>query len=105
MVGLAEDCRLCHCFMNPFRLFFLRILPTMVILTGVVVLIVGFEAKFNSAGSLKMIGVSMISLSLFWFIFGNFIDFCIHYGEPIRDKSHCVRPQSPQPASTHVTTV
>lgn len=73
---------------NPFRVILLRILPLLTASAGLLILITGCAGQFKSE-QLRMVGVSMISISLFWFVWGNFIDFCVNgYGKTVRDDGH-----------------
>ena len=70
-----------------FRIVLLRILPLLAACTGVIVLIIGCSSRFGSE-NLRVVGVSMISCSLFWFVWGNFIDFCVNgYGKSRRHRN------------------
>ena len=64
----------------------MRILPLLAVLSGVTVLVIGSTGHYKSE-RLRVVGVTMISFSLFWFVWGNCMDFCLNYGEPDRDDS------------------
>ena len=79
------ECR--SCCKNSFRIFLLRILPLLSASTGVIVISIGCSDRFGSE-HLRVVGVSMISCSLFWFVWGNFIDFCVNgYGKNTRHRN------------------
>ena len=72
---------------NLFRITFLRVIPLLTLIAGVVVLVLGFvHGQWTDSDSLRMVGVILVSLSLFWFVLGNFLNFCLNgYGQHARD--------------------
>lgn len=72
---------------NPFRITFLRVIPLLTLIGGVVVLVLGFvHDQWTESEILRMVGVIVVSFSLFWFVLGNFLDFCLNgYGQGVRD--------------------
>lgn len=82
-----ENCECRWSWKQLFRIVFLRILPLLTASAGVFVLITGCVGNLESE-RLRMIGVSTMSCSLFWFVWGNFIDFCVNYGKTVRDVRH-----------------
>ena len=77
-----------------FRIILLRVLPLLTASIGVIVTIIGCSGRFGSE-RLRVAGISMISLSLFWFVWGNFIDFCVNgYGRGERNLNTGTGPSS-----------
>lgn len=72
---------------NSFRITFLRVIPLLTLIAGVVVLVLGFvHGQWTDSEDLRMVGVILVSFSLFWFVLGNFLDFCLNgYGQGVRD--------------------
>lgn len=72
---------------NLFRITFLRVIPLLTLITGVVVLVLGFvHGQWTDSEILRMVGVILVSFSLFWFVLGNFLNFCLNgYGQDVRD--------------------
>ena len=72
---------------NSFRITFLRVIPLLTLIAGVIVLVLGFmHGQWTDSEVWRMVGVVLISFSLFWFVLGNFLDFCLNgYGQGIRD--------------------
>lgn len=71
---------------NPFRITLLRVFPLLTFITGVVVLALGFSNGNLKSEILRMAGVVLLTLSVFWFVLGNFVDFCMNgFGQGVRD--------------------
>lgn len=72
---------------NPIRITFLRVLPLLTLIVGVVVLVIGFgKRNLTDSEILRMVGVILLTFSVFWFVLGNFVDFCMNgYGQGVRD--------------------
>lgn len=72
---------------NSFRITFLRVIPLLTLIAGVIVLVLGFvHGPWTDSEDLRMVGVILVSFSLFWFVLGNFLDFCLNgYGQGVRD--------------------
>ncbi|KAL9981208.1 hypothetical protein ACROYT_G009881 [Oculina patagonica] len=71
---------------NPFRITFLRVFPLLTFIAGVVILVLGFRDGNLKSEILRMVGVILVSFSVFWFVLGNFVDFCMNgYGQGVRD--------------------
>ena len=76
-------------------------LPLLTVLSGVTVLVIACSGHYKSE-RLRIVGVTMISFSLFWFVWGNFMDFCVNYGKPVRVRENIQRGCS---TATHETRV
>jgi len=72
---------------NVMRMTFLRVIPLLTLIAGVVVLVLGFvHGQWTDSEILRMVGVTLVSFSLFWFVLGNFLNFCLNgYGQDVRD--------------------
>ena len=72
---------------NLYRITFLRVTPLLALIAGVVVLVLGFvHGQWTDSEMLRMVGVILVSCSLFWFVLGNFLNFCLNgYGQHVRD--------------------
>ena len=72
---------------NLFRITFLRVIPLLTVIAGVVVLVLGFvHGQWTDSEVLRMVGVILVSFSLFWFVLGNFLNFCLNgYRQDVQD--------------------
>lgn len=72
---------------NVFKTTFLRVIPLLTLIAGVIVLVLGFvHGQWTDSEILRMVGVILVSFSLFWFVLGNFLNFCLNgYGQHVRD--------------------
>lgn len=67
-----------------------------------VVLVLGFGNGSLKSEILRMVGVILISFSVFWFVLGNFVDFCMKgYGQGVRDAEK--EDENTSAAQTEVT--
>lgn len=86
---------------NPFRITLLRVFPLLTFITGVVVLALGFGNGNLKSEILRMAGVILVTVSMFWFVLGNFVDFCMNgFGQGVRDTE---KDDNTSAAQTEVT--
>ena len=74
------------CCKDPFSVILLRVFPLLTITAGLIVLVLGFGNGDLKSEILRMVGVVLISFSVFWFVLGNFVNLCMNgYGQDARD--------------------
>lgn len=83
ILGDIWSCFFCK---NLFRIVFLCVYLFLVFVVGILIFVMGFRKNNLKFEGVRMVGVSLVYFSVFWFILGNFVDFCINiYGKDFYD--------------------